>query len=49
MNPFITSEELSKIVGMTAINIRVNISKLKAEGLLERKGGDKGGYWKIKQ
>jgi ATP-dependent DNA helicase RecG len=48
INPFITSKELSKIVGITADNIRVNISKLKAKGLLERIGGAKGGYWKIK-
>ena len=48
-NPSITSDDLSKIVGITAVNIRVNISKLKAKGLLERKGGDKGGYWEVKQ
>jgi ATP-dependent DNA helicase RecG len=27
--------------------IENNISKLKAKGLLERIGPDKGGYWKI--
>jgi len=47
INPFITSNELSKIVGITADNIRVNISKLRTKGLLERIGGDRGGYWKI--
>jgi predicted HTH transcriptional regulator len=47
INPFITSNELSKIVGITADNIRVNISKLKAKGLLERIGADKSGYWKV--
>ena len=46
-NPSITSEELSKIVGITADNIRVNISKLKTKGLLERIGPDKGGHWKV--
>jgi predicted HTH transcriptional regulator len=35
-------------VGITAEKIRANIAKLKAKGLLERIGGDKGGYWKIK-
>jgi ATP-dependent DNA helicase RecG len=48
VNPHITSIELSKIVGITADNVRVNISKLKAKGLLERIGADKGGYWKLK-
>ena len=28
--------------------IRVNISKLKAKGMLERIGADRGGYWKVK-
>ena len=46
-NPVITSHELSEIVGISAVNIRVNISKLKAKGLLEREGGSKGGYWKV--
>jgi ATP-dependent DNA helicase RecG len=46
-NPHITSEELSVEVGITAEKIRANISKLKAKGLLERKGPDKGGYWQL--
>jgi ATP-dependent DNA helicase RecG len=46
-NPYITSEELSSMVGIRADKIRVNISKLKAKGLLERVGADKGGYWRI--
>ncbi|MDR1370614.1 MAG: winged helix-turn-helix transcriptional regulator [Dysgonamonadaceae bacterium] len=48
-NPYITSEELSGLVGITADNIRVNISKLKNKGILERIGGNRGGYWKIIQ
>ncbi|MDR0509989.1 MAG: winged helix-turn-helix transcriptional regulator [Rikenellaceae bacterium] len=46
---YITSDKLSKIVGITAGNIMVNLSKLKSKGLLERVGGDRGGYWKIKR
>jgi ATP-dependent DNA helicase RecG len=34
-------------VGISADKIRVNISKLKAKGLIERVGPDKGGHWKI--
>ena len=48
-NPYITSEELSDIVGIRADKIRINISKLKIKGLIERIGGDRGGYWKIKE
>jgi ATP-dependent DNA helicase RecG len=38
---------LANIVGITAINIRVNLAKLKAKGLIKRIGPDKGGYWKV--
>jgi len=47
-NPNITSEELSVIIGIRADKIRVNLSKLKSKGLIERVGADKGGYWKVK-
>jgi predicted HTH transcriptional regulator len=47
INPNTTSEELSKIIGITPEKIRVNLSKLKAKGIIERVGPDKGGYWKI--
>jgi ATP-dependent DNA helicase RecG len=47
VNPNITSEELSKIIGITPEKIRVNLSKLKAKGLIERVGSNKGGYWKV--
>ena len=46
-NQRITSEELSNIVGITADNVRVNLSKLKSKGLIERVGADKGGYWRV--
>jgi ATP-dependent DNA helicase RecG len=45
-NPYITSEELAGIVGITPVNVRVNLSKLKAKGLIERIGPDRGGHWK---
>ena len=43
--PSITIEELTLIVGITASKIKENISKLKAKGLIERVGADRGGYW----
>jgi predicted HTH transcriptional regulator len=39
--------ELSKHIGINEKNIRIHISKLKAKGLLERIGPDKGGYWQV--
>ena len=46
-NAHITSEDLVTIVGIRADSIRRNLSKLKAKGLIERVGPDKGGYWKV--
>ncbi|MDR2286427.1 MAG: putative DNA binding domain-containing protein [Prevotellaceae bacterium] len=46
-NPYITSKELSKIIGITSDNILVNIAKLKNKGIIRREGADKGGKWII--
>jgi ATP-dependent DNA helicase RecG len=43
----ITSKELAARIGISAEKIRVNLSKLKEKGIIERIGADKGGYWKI--
>ena len=48
-NPRITQAELAEMTGLTRRGIEWNLSKLKAEGLIERVGADKGGYWKIKE
>lgn len=46
-NPNITRSELAEIAGINPSAIQKHIAKLKAEGLIERVGGDKGGHWKI--
>ncbi len=46
-NPKVTSEELAKIVGISARKIRDNIKKLKKEGLVRRVGGRKEGHWEV--
>jgi len=46
-NPQITQVELAKLTGLTRRGVEWNLSKLKAKGLIERIGTDKGGYWKI--
>jgi predicted HTH transcriptional regulator len=46
-NKYITSEELANIIGISAVKIRENISKLKSKGLLERIGPNNGGYWRV--
>jgi ATP-dependent DNA helicase RecG len=47
LNSKITNNQLSQIIGITPQNIRIHISKLKAKGIIERIGPDKGGYWKV--
>jgi ATP-dependent DNA helicase RecG len=46
-NPRITRTELAKIMDISDDGIKWNLNKLKNEGLIERVGPDKGGYWKI--
>jgi ATP-dependent DNA helicase RecG len=46
-NPKITQKELIDLTGLTRRGVEWNISQLKIQGLLERIGADKGGYWKI--
>jgi len=46
-NKYITIPELSEKAEINIRNTKSNIAKLKAQGLLERVGPDKGGYWKV--
>jgi ATP-dependent DNA helicase RecG len=46
-HPHITQKELSEVTGLTRRGIEWNLSKLKAHGIIERIGPDKGGYWKV--
>jgi ATP-dependent DNA helicase RecG len=46
-NPKITRSELVDKLGINPSAIQRHIQKLKADGTIERIGGDKGGYWKI--
>ncbi len=47
MNSRVSSEELSKLIGINLRNIKKNIYKLKQRGILKRIGPDKGGNWEI--
>ena len=46
-NQRITTLELSALVKISERSIRENISKLKAKGLIERIGPDRGGHWRV--
>ena len=47
-SPNISAEELASRIGINTRNMEKNIAKLKALGIIERIGEDKGGYWKVK-
>ena len=48
-NPFITQEELSKIIGITRKSVISNMKKLQDVGLIKRIGADKNGYWQLEE
>ena len=48
-NPFITQEELSKIIGIARKSIILNMKKLQEAGLIKRIGADKNGYWQVEK
>ena len=46
-NPFMTIRELQGVTGLSESGVKKIIRQLKAEGLIRRVGGDKGGHWEI--
>lgn len=46
-NPKVTQEELAEIVGITRKSVILNMKKLQENGLINRIGADKNGYWKV--
>lgn len=46
-NPYISRMELSDKLGINGLAIQKYIVKLKAAGIIERIGADRGGYWRI--
>jgi ATP-dependent DNA helicase RecG len=47
-NDTISAKEISTSLQITDRTIEREIQKLRKMGILERIGGDRGGYWKIK-
>ena len=41
----ITTEELAEKINITPRSIERNIKQIKALGFIDRKGGDRGGFW----
>lgn len=47
LNPSITIRELQKDTGLSESGVKNVIRQLKAEGLIQRIGGDNGGHWEV--
>ena len=47
-NPSITRKVLSETLGISPSAIQKHIDRLKAEGIIVRNGGDRGGSWKVR-
>ncbi len=47
-NPNISVKEMAEVVGLTTDGVQYHIRNLKAHGVIERVGPDKGGYWQVK-
>lgn len=47
-NPQMSIKELSKMTGLSTGGVKYHLTKLKNEGLVERIGADKGGYWRVR-
>jgi ATP-dependent DNA helicase RecG len=46
-NPKITTTKLSEQLQITRMTLHRDLEKLKNDGIIERIGPDKGGYWKV--
>lgn len=47
-NNVISAKEISLLLRIADRTVEREIQKIKKKGILERIGGDRGGYWKIK-
>ena len=46
-NPYITTAELSNIIGLSVSGIEKNLRQLKEQDKIKRIGADKGGHWEV--
>ena len=46
-NPYITTSELSQLIGLSISGIEKNLRQLKEQNKIKRIGPDKGGHWEV--
>ena len=44
-----TAGELAEKIGITSKAVEKHLAKLKADGIIERIGPAKGGYWRVRE
>lgn len=47
-DPNVSVKEMAEKVGLTIEGAKYHIRNMKKQGIIERIGPDKGGYWKVK-
>jgi predicted HTH transcriptional regulator len=47
LNKSITRDELASLIGVSANSIKQHLANLKKDGIIERVGSTKSGYWKV--
>lgn len=45
--PKVTLDELASIIGVSRDTIKEHIARLKRDQVVERVGGNRGGFWKV--
>ena len=48
-NPSVTIRELQSVTGLSESGVKKNIRQLRADGIIQRVGGAKGGHWEVLQ
>ena len=46
-NPTVSAAQIASRIGISINGVQYHIKKLKAKGVIERVGSDRGGYWKV--
>lgn len=46
-NPYVTTKELSELIGLSIAGVEKNMRQMKEKGLIRRIGPDKGGHWEV--
>jgi ATP-dependent DNA helicase RecG len=46
-NPQLTIKDLQEVTGLSESGVKKIIRSLRTDGVIERVGGNKGGFWKV--